>query len=190
MKIQREDLREMSYQEFGELLNTLTKKIEEYVLKNNLKIDLVVPILRSGGFTGLHLASKLKIINILPAQYKYIYSQEIKIEKKFDFPKLNFTLPPNRNILIVDSNTVHKKIAAKVITDVYDLYPMAKLYFASALIDQSIKSLDFIEQIFYGELSNEGRFISNVEAEKMGITNEIRIFPWENIDEEWESLNT
>jgi hypothetical protein len=189
MKIKRSDLQEMSYQEFGELLDVVTEKIQKYTVNKKFCFQLIVPILRSGAFTGLHLASKLKITNILPAQYKYSYTPTVTIDKKFDFPPLLYTIPKKSNILIVDTNTVHKRIANKVINDIRELYPDAHLYFASASLDQSIKSIDNIKTIFYGVLSNEARLLSIKEADALGITNEIKIFPWENIEEEWIAIN-
>ena len=189
MKIQRSELKEMSYQDFGELVNIVTEKIQKYAQDNELHFHLIVPILRSGAFTGLHIASKLKITNILPAQYKYSYTPTVTIDKKFDFPKLQYTIPQNANILIVDTNTVHKRIATKVIQDVQELYPKATLYFASASLDQSVKSLENVKTIFYGVLSNEARLLSLEEANALSITNDINIFPWENIEEEWIAIN-
>jgi hypothetical protein len=154
-----------------------------------MNIDMVVPILRSGAFTGKHIASKLQISNVLPAQYKYTYSPLEKIEKKFEFPKLSYSIPANANILIADSNTVGADIAKKVIADVKHLFPEATLYFASANLDQSITSLNHIEHIFFGSLSNESRLISKEEADKKSITNDILIFPWENLEEQWQEIN-
>lgn len=180
------DLRQISFQEFGDLLVILETKIKKYLSDNKLEnFDLIVPILRSGGFPGLYLASKLKTHNILPAQYKYIYKPDEKIIKKFDFPKLNFYLPLIPNILIVDTNTVYGTLATHVIEDVCNLYPQANLFFASVTLDQSRKSFPNVKEIFYAKETNEKRDLSSEEAKLKNIDNEIVIFPWENLEEQW-----
>lgn len=185
----RDDLRQISYQEFGVILAKLEKQVKDYCTNNNLRFDLIVPILRSGGFPGLHLASKLKIMNILPAQYKYEYLPEESIVKKFEFPNLVHELPQTLNILVTDSNTVWGAIARKVVEDVVTKFPSSTIYFASVNLDQSIKELPGVEKIFYGELSNEKGELSKEEASEKGIPNDVIIFPWENIEEQWEEIN-
>jgi hypoxanthine phosphoribosyltransferase len=121
--IQKSDLKPISYAEFGEILS----RLEEQVKDSGIKFDLIIPILRSGAFTGMHLASKLKVKNILPAQYKYEFLPEETITKKFEFPKLNYELAQNPNVLICDSNTVFGAIAAKVIQGIKQKYPSSKI---------------------------------------------------------------
>lgn len=187
--IQKSDLKQISYQEFGEILAQLEKQVVAYCEETNTKFDLVVPILRSGAFTGFHLASKLQISNILPAQYKYEYQPKEHCVKKFEFPKLLFDLPETPNILITDSNTVWGGIAEKVISDVASKYPNAKMFFGSANLDQSIQEMKGVEKVFWGALSNEKGDLSKEEAEKKGITNDVFIFPWEDLEEQWSEIN-
>jgi len=188
--ILKEDLKEISYGGFGNILQKLTVSIKSYCEEKSVAFDLIVPILRSGAFTGMHIASKLKIKNILPVQYKYEYLPKETIVKKFEFPELLFKLPELPNILICDSNTVFGAIAILAITDVKDKYPNSKIYFASANLDQSVSEIDNVIKIFYGELSNEKRELTKEEADKKGITNDVIIFPWENLEEQWEEINT
>lgn len=183
--IQKSDLRQITYQEFGEILGNLEKQVVDC----EVKFDLIVPILRSGAFTGFHLASKLQISNILPAQYKYEYLPKERMVKKFELPELLFDLPEKANILITDSNTVWGGIAKQVIKDIGSKYPKAKLYFASANLDQSIKELENVEKVFYGALSNEKRELSPEEAKEKGIANDVFIFPWEDLEEQWSEIN-
>ena len=66
-------------------------------MSNDLQFQLIVPILRSGAFTGMHIASQLRVNYILPAQYKYHYFPTETIEKKIEFPKLTYNRPENIN---------------------------------------------------------------------------------------------
>lgn len=191
-KIQKSDLKPITYQQFAKLLDTLTIKMRKYCQKNNCQFDLIIPILRSGAFTAMHLASKLQIDNILPAQYRYTYQPAEVIIKKFEFPQLNYQLNKNSKILVVDTNTVYGDIAIKVIADTRLLFPEANLYFASANLDHSLltnNKLD-VKQIFYASLSNESRQLSLEEAKKIGVTNHFYIFPWENLEEQWQEIKS
>lgn len=190
MPILKSDLRHITYAEWDIILRRLTHQITDYCKVNAVNFDLVVPILRSGGFTGLHLASKLGVTNILPLQYKYIYKPEEHIIEKFEPPKLNFPILEEAHILIADSNTVWGGIATRAIEEIHSLYPKAKLYFASANLDYSLQSLSDIEHIFYGLLSNESRKLSPSEEKQHHITYDIIIFPWEDLEEQWEEIRT
>jgi len=184
-KIRKEELRPISYAEFGKLLDRLT----DQVAASGVRFDLIVPILRSGAITGMHLASKLGVTNTLPAQYKYVYEPEETIVKKFEFPKLDFEVPEDANILVADTNTVWGGIARKVIQDVQTCWPKASIYFASANLDQSAKSLPDVRGVFWGALSNEKREMGADEARNAGISQDVIIFPWEDLEEQWEDIN-
>ena len=73
MTINRSDLRMLSYTEFGCLLDALTANVASVCAERQLRIDVVAPILRSGGITGCHLASKLDVNAMMPLQYKHTY---------------------------------------------------------------------------------------------------------------------
>ena len=188
--IRKEELYQIGYGDFEKILNNLTLSVEKYFNSVNQKIDLIVPILRSGAFTGIHLASKYKITNILPVQYKYIYHPKEKIIRKFSFPTLLFSLPTNPNILITDSNTVTAGIAKIVIKSISKKYPKANIYFASANLDYSMQQLNGVKKVFYGVFSNESHQLTSEQANKLGIDSKIIIFPWENLEEQWEEINS
>lgn len=189
MKIQHGDLKQISYGEFGVLLEKITHSISEYFNDRDQKIDLIVPILRSGMITALHISSKLKITNLMPAQYKFVYSPKEKLVKKFEFPRLHFEIPQNGNILIVDSNTVFGGTAKSVISDTKKNFPQAHIFFASANLDQSLVGFEGIEQVFFGQLSNERRLISAEEASARNVDNRVIIFPWEDLEEQWSEIS-
>jgi len=186
--VQKAELKQISYQEYSDILDLLTSKLMAVLKQENKQIDLVVPILRSGGFTGLHIASKLGLTNILPVQYKYQYKSKISIEKKFDLPELIFELPKRPLILIVDSNTVDGAIAELVISDVKSKFPDAELWFASAVIDFSKGKFTNIDRVLFGLQSNESRKLTKNQADELNIPHSLIVFPWENLEEQWEEI--
>lgn len=184
MAVGKTELRRISYAEFGIILNKLTRKLK----KSGIKFDLVVPILRSGAVTGVHLASKLGVTNLLPAQYKYIYEPERKMVKKFNFPKLRYPVPDKAKILVTDTNVISGSQAQRVIFDVRKKYPQAKIYFASASVDRSLRPLKEVEEIFYGMKSNENECLNGENKKKRGRC--ILVLPWESMADRWQEIRS
>lgn len=185
--IQKSELRQITYAEFGDVLRALTDNISTYCLEHSVSFDLVVPILRSGAITGMHLASKLCVVAMLPFQYKYEEGSGLK--KMCDPPTLRVELPEKSHILVVDTNTVTGTTADHVLSDVRRLFPQASISFATAYLDQSLFPLSNADHTFYGVLGNERRMISRFEAEKRGITNDCIVFPWQDVKEEWRAIH-
>src|SRR5215472_7175506 len=79
--VHREELRALSYSEFGELLEVLTRNVLDTCRERGIEIDAVAPILRSGAFPGLHLASKLKVSLVLPLQYQHTYASSSSLRR-------------------------------------------------------------------------------------------------------------
>lgn len=72
-KIQYEDeIRSMSHDEFKGYCLKLSKDIQEYCDSNNVRIDYVVPILRSGAVPAVYIANELNLIKFAPIQVKKI----------------------------------------------------------------------------------------------------------------------
>src|SRR5258708_31008394 len=93
-----EDTNKMSFEEFGETINSLLNKI----LDANLKLDAIAPILRSGAITGMMLAIKLKIFKVIPLGLKSNYNTG-EIDQLFDIPVIE--IGENSNILVCENNT-------------------------------------------------------------------------------------
>ena len=61
-KINYEDeIRDMSHDEFKDYCLKLSKDIDSYCKKNNVRIDYVVPILRSGAVPAVYIANQLNL---------------------------------------------------------------------------------------------------------------------------------
>jgi hypoxanthine phosphoribosyltransferase len=183
-EIARQDLRSVNYAEFGQMLTKLT----EAVVTGGENYTLVVPILRSGGFSGLHIASKLRITNILPAQYKTVPKPSVHLTKKFDFPELTYDVGEMPHILVTDTNTVSGNTARQVIEDLQKKWPAAAIDFATICLDQALLQAPVGRNVYYAALSNEARHLSATEATERSISNDILIFPWENLDEQWQEI--
>lgn len=84
--IQYEDeIRMMTHSEFKKHVLKVTREIEKYTMENNIRIDYVVPILRSGAVPAVYIANELNLIKFAPIQVK-----KIKQNGKYDHIVLLF----------------------------------------------------------------------------------------------------
>jgi hypothetical protein len=188
MMINRSDLRLLSYAEFGCLLDVLTANVVSACTERQLRIDVVAPILRSGGITGCHLASKLGVTAMMPLQYQHTYDPASPIRRQFSIP--TFTIEPQDSvvILIADTNTVTGEIARSAARDLRMKWPDSTILFASAILDLSIEQLPDVDLLISAQRSNERRTISVEKAMRIGVSNDVLIFPWEDIEEQWSEI--
>ena len=185
MMINRSDLRLLSYAEFGCLLDVLTANVVSACTERQLRIDVVAPILRSGGITGCHLASKLGVSAMMPLQYQHTYDPASPIRRQFSIP--TFTIEPQDSVVILmaDTNTVTGEIARSAARDLRMKWPDSTILFASVILDLSIEQLTDVDLLISAQRSNERRTVSVEKAMRIGVSNDLLIFPWEDIEEQW-----
>jgi hypoxanthine phosphoribosyltransferase len=188
MKINRSDLRTLSYGEFGSLLETLTENVVSACQERALRVDIVSPILRSGGFTGCHLASKLGVTNIVPLQYRHTYDTIASVQQQFYSPALAAEPQGTVVILMVDTNTVTGAVAQQAAEVLRMTRPSSRILFASMMLDLSIEHLKHVEFLISAKRTNERRTVSCELAQVMGVSNEVYVFPWEDLDEQWAEI--
>ncbi len=185
MTINRSDLRMLSYAEFGRLLEVLTANVMSVCTERRLRIDVVAPILRSGGIAGCHLASKLGVTAMVPLQYKHTYDPMIPIRRQFSIPVLTTEPKDSGVVLMVDTNTVTGEVARYAARELRTKWPSSTILFASVLLDLSIERLPDVDLLISAQRTNERRTVSTEIALSLGASNEIQIFPWEDIEEQW-----
>lgn len=123
-KYKKSDFRNVSWKEYGKTLEKLYKKVSRYLKKNNIKIDIVVPILRAGAFPGSYLAYRLNILKIIPLQYHYYFSKgKIQLRKILDFPKKISSLSQGPTFLLVEGNHCFGLTASTAAKDLKEAFP-------------------------------------------------------------------
>jgi len=185
MTINRSDLRTLSYAEFGRLLEVLTANVVSACTERRLRIDVVAPILRSGGITGCHLASKLGVTAIMPLQYTHTYDPVIPIRRQFSIPTLSIEPQDSAVILMADTNTVTGEVVRFAARELRTKWPSSTILFASVMLDVSIERLPDVDVMISAQRTNERRTVSLEDAARIGVSNEVLIFPWEDIDQQW-----
>jgi hypothetical protein len=177
----------MAWHEFDELMDILLQKITHHLGAQN--VHVVSPLLRTGGIVGGILAIKMGVVPLLPLQFKHSYAPT-EIRQIISLPEILVPVPTNMNILIAEGNTSSGSTALRAARLIKEKYPEARIYLATLTkVYGSPESLDGIEAIFYGTLTNENFNAPPEEAERLGLRKGVTIFPWENIESELADLN-
>jgi hypothetical protein len=184
------DTNKMTYEEFGGLVDVLHTKISEYLKDKGTTIDLVSPVLRTGGVLGSMLAAKLRILPMLPVQFKYSYSP-VELTQIISVPDILQKIPDEPTILICEGNTSSGETAVNVIKLLKQKFPSSHLLYATVtqVYSEQVLELEGVDQIFYGVQTNENFSIGDQEAERLGLRKGITVFPWENAQEEIDDFN-
>lgn len=186
-KYKKEDFKLISWGEYGKTLDTLYEKVNKYIKEKKVKIDAVVPILRGGAFPGTYLAFRLNLLRIFPVQYKYFFeNNKIKLKCILSLPKVN--LPKTPIFLLVEQNHCFGLTASTAAKDLKKQFPNCRIIYAADHIDYSYQKVDEAEMIFYGKLTNETRALNEKECKDKNIFPLSYLFPWENIEEEWTTV--
>jgi len=187
-KYKKSDFEKLSWEKYGEILEELFEKVSKYIKENNIEIDAVVPILRGGAFPGTFLAAKLHLLRILPVQYKYFFEgREIILKKLFGFQKTNLN-KENPVFLLVENNHCFGLTAQTAAKDLKEQFPGCRIIYAADTMDYSYQKNENAEAIFYGELTNDTKTLSEEDAKQKGMSDKMHLYPWENLEEEWTTV--
>ena len=179
----------MSWEEVSILINQLASDIKEFFKIEGEKIDVISPMLRTGGITGGLLSIKLKVVPILPIQFKYFYKPTI-IKQIISVPEILVEIPKNVNILLCEGNTNSGSIAIKASKVIKEKYPFAKIYLATLTkVYGGPEKLEGIEKIFCGRITNESFKASAEQVNNLNLRKGVTIFPWEDVSDELADIN-
>jgi hypoxanthine phosphoribosyltransferase len=186
-KYYKSDFKQLSWNEYGKILEDLYEKVSSYVKERKIKIDAVVTILRGGAFPGGFLAHRLHLLRILPIQYKYFFVKgKIKLKKLLDVPKTN--LPKKPTFLLVENNHCFGLTATTAAKYLKQKFPGCKIIYAADTMDYSFAKNEFADVLFYGRYTNDTKKLPKGKAKKLGIDTKMWLYPWENLKEEWTTV--
>ncbi len=182
-----ESFKRISWKEYGEGCKKIYKEVLDYILKNNIKIDAIVPIFRGAMTLSSFLAYKLKILKILPVQYKYFFVEKNKAELRqilFSPTKEKMKIK-NPTFLVVEGDQCFGNTVITVIKDLREEFPSCKILHSADCVDYKYKDVvKDVEACFYGRYTNHCEELSKEECASIGIEYESSIAPWENEEEE------
>ncbi len=181
-----ERFKPITHEKFVEIINKLSCNLSEFLTQNNLKIDYVVPILRSGAVPAVYIANKLNIVKFAPFQVKNVKFNSGKEKHKilfsaFDTLKIN---KPEPVFLMVDGTHFSGKSAELCINEIYKTFPNAKILYVC--LQRYYGSTSFKDKILYEDscVTAEWINLSEEECKKLNIQTHVMLFPWENIENE------
>ena len=161
------EIRDMSHDEFKNYCLKVSKEIDDYCKNTNLRIDYVVPILRSGAVPAVYIANELNLIKFAPIQVKKIkqngiYDHIILLNTLKDLDKNKELI-----LLVVEGTFSSGDTANTALDEIKKTLPKAKILFSTICIRGEENMPKGIEKGFYGfDLPREKLFT----------------YPWESAD--------
>ena len=186
-KYKKSDFQRLTWDEYGRRLKILHQKVANYLQKNKLDIDAIVPVLRGAATAGSYLAYQLHVLRILPVQYKYLRETKLDQYKKVNLTSLAddaFKFKKGAIFLVVENNHCTGESAAAAIRRIKKDNPTAKILYAAVHMDYSHQKLPQANAMFYAQLTNEMRKLSTSEAKEKKLIQKFCLFPWESLEEE------
>lgn len=181
-KFSKNDTNPMSWKEVEELADKLITQIPH-------DINVIAPLLRTGGIVGGILAIKMKVLTMLPVQFKYSYNPTA-INQILSIPEILIDTPEPMNVLLCEGNTSSGSIATRAALAIKEKYPQANIYLATLTkVYGGPDTLGGVDQIFYGRMTDENFKTSQEARQELGLRPGITIFPWESVEDELSDLN-
>lgn len=185
----KEDFGRTGWEEYGNTLESLHDKVSNYLKKNDIDVDVVVPIERAGNFAGTYLAYKLGVLRVVPVQFKYFFDEgsgDIKLNKLLPFNPEG--LDEDANILLVEGDHCFGTTARLAAKEVKEKLPNCNIIYAADHMDYSYQQNPHADAVFYGKPTNETRELTEEECREKGVETGSHLFPWENLEEEWQTV--
>jgi len=182
-KFSPDDFVRLTWDDYIRTISKLGDKLELYFKENNLKIDVIVPVMRGAMVAGQYLAYRFGVLKIVPVQYKYFFEPtEITMRQLLPFNPTG--IKPDAAILVVEQDHCFGSIGSQAVLDIKKLMPDARILYAADYMDYSHHKNEGTDEIFFGELSNGTKTLTNDECRKLGIFEKTNLYPWERMDEE------
>lgn len=170
-------VRKMPHCEFKHYTNKLSKLVSDYCKANDMRIDYMVPVLRSGAVPAVYIANKLNIVKFAPIQPKWV-TVDGKRETRILMNSLK-DLDRDRawNLLVVEGTFSSGETVRVTIDEIKKTLPKAHIILACVVARRTDTLPKDVDKCFYGLGLNgrrEGRLF---------------VYPWEvkhEKDDHWD----
>lgn len=183
----QKEYKRMSHEEFINYIDKLSNNLEKYIKENNLKIDFICPVLRSGAIPAVYISNKLNIVKFLPMQVKHVkYNNgESKIEMLLNSLG-SISIKKNEPVFLIIEALHSSGESAKICIDaIKNKYSKAKILYiclAKAFNSRNFRDITIYEDnaIYYNK---NGEYTKD-ECLKLNIEYYSPLFPWEKLENE------
>jgi hypoxanthine phosphoribosyltransferase len=160
-------IKKMSHRRFKRYVDKLSKQIDEYCSSKDVKIDYVVPVLRSGAVPAVYIANQLNIVKFAPIQPKWI-EVDGKRETKILLNSLKgLDTKKPLTLLVVEGTFSSGETIRVTVDEIKKTLPNAKILLACVVARNPETLPKDVEKSFYG-LGLAGRKVGR-----------LFVFPWE-----------
>ena len=177
--------KELSHERFLNCIDILCDNLSKYLNENNLKVDYVMPIVRSGAVPAVYISNKLNIVKFAPIQVKHITYNDGREEIEAIFnPLTSLDITKEKPVfLIVDALQSTGKSAHIAIEEIRKVYKEAIILYVCItkryLSDDFKGVIDYFDYVFQ---YNEEQ-LDEDKCNELGIDYYAPAFSWEKIDE-------
>ena len=162
----------MEHNEFLQYIEKICNDLKKYIQDNEIKIDYICPVLRSGAMPAVYISNKLNIIKFLPIQVKHIAYKngDNKIEmifNPFDSIEINKKEPV---FLIVEAMHSTGTSVEICINEIKNRYKNAKILYVCLTKEygsRDFKDITMFED--YGFYYNGNNGFSKEKCEQLNI---------------------
>lgn len=179
--------KKLSNNKFELYINLISERLRDFVTNNNIRIDYICPILRSGAVPAVYIANKLNIIKFAPIQVKHIeYKNGINdyAELFMPFDGLNIT-KKEPVFLLVDGTCASGESSKICIEKFTKRYQNAKILYIC--VAKQYNSQTFQGKVIYedcGFYYNGSNNFTKEKCKELGIEYNIPLYSWEILENE------
>ncbi len=179
----------MEHNEFLQYIDKICNQLGRYIQDNEIKIDYICPVLRSGAVPAVYISNKLNIVKFLPIQVKHIAYKngDNKIEmifNPFDTIEINKKEPV---FLVVEAMHSTGTSVEICINEIKNKYKEAKILYVC--LTKEYGSRNFNDIIEYEDIAfyyNGNNDFDKEKCEELNIEYFYPLFPWEDLEMELE----
>lgn len=178
-------LKKLTNKEFFDYIVFLSKKIEKFLKDKNLKVDYVVPIMRSGAVPAVYISNILNIVKFAPFQVKHIeYKNDVNTIEILFNPLNEINIKKDcPTFLVVEGTHSTGKSAELCIDEILNKIPHAKILYVC--VAKKHGSASFKNKVVFEDCafvySNDLTF---EQCKKLKISSNAPVFPWETMEEQ------
>ncbi|MDR0369485.1 MAG: hypothetical protein LBH96_02940 [Candidatus Peribacteria bacterium] len=172
------DVQHVSYSEFDTLIGKLEIQVRNFLERNHMGIDIIVPLFQHAKLPAERLASSMGIRTVIPYHIAHNHTSDgclhhmlLNRERYVEMEYRQEIFSP-KGILILDTHTISANIPKKFVQELQTFYSGISMLFLT-LVFSDIACKDFPCPLIYCQKSREC-------LQERGVLDKVFVFPREN----------